>query len=207
MNPHKLKLRKPFYDFPLGPVVKTPPATEGVCVCGWCLWGCVCVCVCVRPSTCQWGCVCVRAQLCPTLCNPMDCSPTGSCIHGIFQARILEWVAIFSSRGSSQPRDQTWVSCIPGRFFTTTPREFPGQWGVHRFNARSRRIPHATGKLSPCATATEAREATSMRRSCAATRESSPHTPKPEALSNEEPMQPKINKITKKFHLQQYQKE
>ena len=46
-------------------------------------------------------------QLCPTLCNPMDCSPPGSSVHGMFQARILEWVAISSSRKSSQPRDRT----------------------------------------------------------------------------------------------------
>ena len=45
-------------------------------------------------------------QSCPTLCDPMDCSPPGSSVHGILQARILEWVAISSSRGSSQPRDQ-----------------------------------------------------------------------------------------------------
>ena len=44
-------------------------------------------------------------QLCPTLCNPMDCSQLGSSVHGILQARILEWVAISFSRGSSQPRD------------------------------------------------------------------------------------------------------
>ena len=50
--------------------------------------------------------------LCPTLCNPMDCSPPGSSLHGIPQARILEWVAISYSRGSSQPRNQTYVSCI-----------------------------------------------------------------------------------------------
>ena len=59
--------------------------------------------------------LCVRAkslQLCPTLCNPMDCSPPGSSVHGILQARILEWVAMPSSRGYSQPRDQTRVSCI-----------------------------------------------------------------------------------------------
>ena len=49
---------------------------------------------------------------------PMDCSPPGSSVHGILQARILEWVAISFSRGSSQHRDQTWVSCIAGRFFT-----------------------------------------------------------------------------------------
>ena len=48
---------------------------------------------------------------------PMDCSLPGSSVHGIFQARILEWVAISFSRGSSQPRDRTWVSCIAGGFF------------------------------------------------------------------------------------------
>ena len=47
----------------------------------------------------------------------MDCSPPGSSIHGILQARILEWVAISFSRGSSRPRDWTWVSCIGGRCF------------------------------------------------------------------------------------------
>ena len=53
-----------------------------------------------------------------TLCDPMDCSPPGSSIHGIIQASILEWVAIPFSRVSSQLRDQTWISCITGRFFT-----------------------------------------------------------------------------------------
>ena len=57
-------------------------------------------------------------QLCLTLCNFMDCGPPGSSVHGILQARILEWVAILSSRGSSQPRNRTPVSCIAGRFFT-----------------------------------------------------------------------------------------
>ena len=56
-------------------------------------------------------------QSCPTLCDPMDCNPPGSSVHGILQARILEWVARPSSRGSSQPRDQTCVSCIAGRVF------------------------------------------------------------------------------------------
>ena len=51
-------------------------------------------------------------QLCLTICNPMDYSPTGSSVHGIFQARILVWVATSSSRGSSQPRDRTHISCI-----------------------------------------------------------------------------------------------
>ena len=54
------------------------------------------------------------AQSCPTLCDPMDCSPPGSSVHEIFQARILEWVAISFSRGSSQPRDRTRVSCTAG---------------------------------------------------------------------------------------------
>ena len=63
---------------------------------------------------------------CPTLCDPMDCSPSGSTVHGIFQAIILEWVAISFSRGSSQPRDQTRVSCTAGRFFTNwVTREDP----------------------------------------------------------------------------------
>ena len=52
------------------------------------------------------------------LCDPLDCSPPGSSIHGIPQARILEWVAIPFSRGSSLPGDRTQVSCIAGRFFT-----------------------------------------------------------------------------------------
>ena len=59
------------------------------------------------------------AQSCLTPCDPMDCSPPGSSVHESLQARILEWVAISSSReGSSQPRDQTQVSCMVGRFFT-----------------------------------------------------------------------------------------
>ena len=57
-------------------------------------------------------------QSCLTLCHPMDCSPPGSSVHWILPARILEWVGIPFSRGSSPPRDGTHVSCIPGRFFT-----------------------------------------------------------------------------------------
>ena len=57
------------------------------------------------------------AQSCPTLCNPMDCSPPGSSNHGIFQAKVLEWVAISFSRGSSWPRNRTWVSHTVGRHF------------------------------------------------------------------------------------------
>ena len=56
-------------------------------------------------------------QWCPALCDPMDCSLPGSPLHGILQARVLEWVAISFSRGSSWPRDRTRVSSIPGRCF------------------------------------------------------------------------------------------
>ena len=62
--------------------------------------------------------LCLVAQSRPTLCNPMDCSPPGHSVHGIIQERILEWVAIPFSRGSSPPRDRTQVSHVAGRFFT-----------------------------------------------------------------------------------------
>ena len=66
------------------------------------------------------------AQSCLTLCDSMDCSPPGSSVHGILQARILVWVAISFSRGSSQTRDWTQVSHIAGRFFTLwATREAP----------------------------------------------------------------------------------
>ena len=66
--------------------------------------------------------VCMHAkslQSCPTLCDPMDHSPLVSSVHGILQARILEWVAVPSSRGSSRPKDGTqvfYVSCIGRQF-------------------------------------------------------------------------------------------
>ena len=64
-------------------------------------------------------------QSCLTLCDPMDCSLPGSCVHGILQARILKWVAVPFSRRSSQPRDQTQVFRIAGKFFTIwATREF-----------------------------------------------------------------------------------
>ena len=64
------------------------------------------------------GLVCVLAvQLCPTVCDPMDCSRPGSSVHGILQARILEWVAIPFSTESFWSRNRTEVSCIAGRFF------------------------------------------------------------------------------------------
>ena len=64
-------------------------------------------------------CVCVLVtQSCPTLCDPMNCSLPGFSVYGNLQARILEWIAIPFSRGSSWPRDQTLVSWIADRFFT-----------------------------------------------------------------------------------------
>ena len=71
---------------------------------------CVCVCVCVCAHARVHALVC--AQSCTALCNPTDCSPLSSSVHGILQAKILEWVAISSSRRSSWPRDLTHVSCV-----------------------------------------------------------------------------------------------
>ena len=76
----------------------TPWLTEVLCVC-------VCVCVCA-----------MSLQLCLTLCDPIDCSLPGSSVHGIFWARILEWVAMPSSRGFCQPRDQTCLSYLLHRW-------------------------------------------------------------------------------------------
>ena len=64
---------------------------------------------CLKTSLCTCT---TSVQLCPTLCKPMDCSPPGSSVHGVLQARILEWVAMPSSRGSYPPRDQTQVSYV-----------------------------------------------------------------------------------------------
>ena len=72
--------------------------------------------------------VCLVAQSCLTLCDTVDYSPPGSSVHGVFQVKTLEWVAISSSRGSSRLRDQTLVSCvscIAGRPLPTEPRESP----------------------------------------------------------------------------------
>ena len=71
-----------------------------------------------------WLC-CVIVKLCLALCDPMDYSPPGSSVNGILQARILEWVTIPFSGGSSWPRDWTHMFCIAGSFFTTEPPEKP----------------------------------------------------------------------------------
>ena len=65
-----------------------------------------------------WKSESVSRSVVPYSCDPMDSSPPGSSVHGVLQARILEWVAISFCKGSSWPRDWTWVSCIAGGFFT-----------------------------------------------------------------------------------------
>ena len=75
-------------------------------------------------------------QSCPTLCNPMDYSQPASSVHGILLARILEWIAISSSRGSFQPRDQSHMSrgsYFAGRFFTTELLEKPICMHIHTY--------------------------------------------------------------------------
>ena len=73
------------------------------------------ICVAIMGSACMHA---KSLQSCLTLCNPLDYNLPGSSVHGILQARILEWGAILFSRRSSQPGHWTWVSCTVGRFFT-----------------------------------------------------------------------------------------
>ena len=101
----------------------------------------------LRSRTFLPSCVCVHSHsVTSTLYDPMDWSPPGSSVHGIFQARILEWVAISSSRASSQPRDRTCVSLFPalaGKFFTTVP---PGKMPFRQQTQHSYDSP----KPAPC---------------------------------------------------------
>ena len=94
---------------------------------------------------------------CQTLYSPKDCSPPGFSVHWILQARILEWVAISFSRGSSWSRDRTWVSWIAGRFFTiwitreVHPGHFPiskGEWPLQQPRALSSSLGNAFHGLS-----------------------------------------------------------
>ena len=82
--------------------------------------------------------VCAKSlQSCPALCDPMDCSPPSSSVHGILQTRILEWIAMPSFRGSSWPRDWTPISCVScfaGIFFTAEP---PGRPSTQRWTSYS----------------------------------------------------------------------
>ena len=82
-------------------------------------------------------CLCVCAS-CPTLCDSIDCSLLGSTVHEIFQARILEWVAISFSRGSSQPRDGTRISCISCIGFFTKMGSLP----LHHHGSKRMRLWH-----------------------------------------------------------------
>ena len=74
--------------------------------------------------------LCLVAQSCPTLCDPMDCSPPSSSVHGILQVGLLEWVAMPSSRGPSWCRDRTQVSYIAGGFFTDWASRKPFHWSM-----------------------------------------------------------------------------
>ena len=65
--------------------------------------------------------------------DPMDCSSPGFSVHGILHARILEWVSISFSRGSSWPRDWTWVSCTAGRLFTNWATQEIFKWMIYRY--------------------------------------------------------------------------
>ena len=108
----------------------------------------------------QWLRKSESVSLSVALCDPMDCSPPGYSVHGIFQARILEWGAIPFSRGSSRPRNRTLVSCSASRFFTiraTTdvhwlriclPMQGTLVWSLVE-------ISQAVGQLSPCSAITD----------------------------------------------------
>ena len=84
------------------------------------------------------------AQSCPILCDPMDCSLSGSSVYGIFQARVQEWIAISFSRGSSRPRNRTQVSLIAGRRLTVwaTREEKPkiNKWSTLKKSFFKKRI-------------------------------------------------------------------
>ena len=90
---------------------------------------------CCRPSV---------AQSCPILLKPHDCSPPGSSVHGISQARILKWVAISSSRRSAWPRDGTHIPCkspiLQADFFTTEPPGMPSLWPTSTLNVFLERL-------------------------------------------------------------------
>ena len=96
------------------------------CVCVQPVCVCVCVCVC-SPCVCVCVCVCVVFSLSRVqpFATPINCSPPGSSVRGISQARTLAWAATSFSRGSSRPRDRTHICCLVGRFLTTEPAGRP----------------------------------------------------------------------------------
>ena len=103
-------------------------------------FSCVFVCVCDM-------CVLV-AQSFSTLCDSMDCSPTVSSVHEILHAKVLEWVAISFSRGSSQPKDWAQVSCIAGRFFTNWINRETALFLLSRCNIKSFCLPCSSSSAS-----------------------------------------------------------
>ena len=88
-------------------------------------------------------CCCLVAKLCSSLLQPMDYSLPGSFVHGISQARILEWVDISFSRGSSPPRDQTTSPALSGKFFTSEPPGKPFQCGKQANKLPRKNVPKA----------------------------------------------------------------
>ena len=106
---------------------------------GWLVMWSIFSCICWQVLPCV--CVCVLVvQLCPTLCDPMNCNPPDSSVHGIFQAKILEWGAIPFSRGLSWHRDPTQDSCIAGWFLivwvilSKPPNVYSGPWSIFVFD-------------------------------------------------------------------------
>ena len=87
-------------------------------------------------------------QLCLTLCNPMECSPQGSSVHGISQARMLEWVAISSSRGSSQPRARTRSPTLKADSLLSEPPGKPSQnQGSHSKHSTASHVGRLTSQI------------------------------------------------------------
>ena len=91
-----------------------------------------------------WWCVSLVTQPCPTLCDSIDCSPSGFSVHGILQARIPEWVVMPFSKGFSQPRDPTQVSPIASGFFTVWNHKIL-EWVVYPFLRASFQSRNQTG--------------------------------------------------------------
>ena len=93
---------------------------------------------------------CEVAQSCPTLWDPMECSLPGSSFHWILQAKVLEWVAISFSRGSSRPRDRTQVSSIPGRCFNLWATREQGWSHLNLLSPRPMFFTTVLDYLPPC---------------------------------------------------------
>ena len=94
---------------------------------------------------------CLASKLCLTLCDPMDCSPPGSSIHRISQVRLLEWVAVSFSRGSSRPRGQTQVSRIVDKRFTIwATREVIKEYIQCLATSKSKALPEPLERTQPC---------------------------------------------------------